>query len=235
MNRPITTATVLAAFITTLMFSAYAVFSPDTSPAADSYWLWGGKTFEDLPDSETVYVLQGTISELEGEPGFLHQGVYPHPVIQKLVLVFRFETLDDSPRLIELMHNIAWQWETQGAEVLGFQLDYDSPSAQLLGYRNVLDKIRNQLDEKYLLSITGLGDWLFSADQAVLLSTRSSVDEIVFQLYRGSDYEPLYDYLIALKKQSFDFKLGLLKDHRDNEKILKALSDLKGLQGLIYF
>ena len=235
MNRLKKYVRLIVVALISLTLVCTGVFNSRNSSAADGYWLWGGKTFQDIPASKLVYVFQGTISTIDGEPDFLHQGVYPHPVSNKLVLVFRFETLDHSRQLIDLMQNIAWQWESHGVSVLGIQLDYDSPSSKLLSYSNVLYEIRQKLERRYFLSVTGLGDWLFSADKKALYSLFDSVDEVVFQLYRGYHYEPLDDYLKALHQLPFKFKLGLLKDHQDNERIMGLISNLNELKGLVYF
>lgn len=200
-----------------------------------SYWLWGSNKLESYPEAEQAYLLQGAVERQDGVPYFINQGMAPRLSDKAIVLVFRCETLDDDPRLINIMESIANHWEAQGATVVGIQLDYDSPTAQLLRYGDALENIRQHLDARYSLSITGLSDWILSGDRAALERVFTAADEVVFQLYGGSHYPYLAEYIEGLAKLKHRFKVGLLFNHPANGDILDKLKKLPGFTGVIYF
>jgi hypothetical protein len=202
-------------------------------PSTDAYWIWAG--IEVPPEVQTapLYFYQGLLSEDAQGPRFNRRGYYPYPTTSpELYLVFRLETLDPSPRFPEAIVRLCAEWEQKGNPVSGVQLDFDAPSAQLLRYSTFLQTFRERLPRRYRLSVTGLGDWLFSAEDDALTQISAATDEVVFQLYQKR--RPLPDqakYLEKLRHLTFPFKLGQLDSTPD--KI--ALNDTPYYHGSIFF
>lgn len=200
---------------------------------ADAYWIWAGIEVPPQLQSAPLYFYQGLLSQTAQGPRLQRRGYSPYPTVSSgLYLVFRLEALDDSPRFPEAVASYCADWERKGNTVTGVQLDFDAPSAQLLRYSTFLQQFRANLPHRYRLSVTGLGDWLFSADHDVINRLSASADEVVFQLYQKR--QPLPDtakYLARLRQLKFPFKIGQLA--ADTNKI--AMTDTPYYRGSVYF
>lgn len=201
------------------------------------YWLWAGVAEERVPAGATVYAHVGAVHSGAEGLSFEAQGLGPRELdADGVVVVLRMTALAEAGDLLPLLEEQVTQWHRRGNRVVGVQLDYDAATAKLLRYQDMLGRLRQGLDPDLSLGITGLMDWVYSGRRDELEGVAGQVDEIVFQLYRGRDYHrPLASAQTWLSRLDFDFKVGLLSEHPDNEALLASLADLRHLTGLLYF
>ena len=204
---------------------------------AASYWIWAGVDIEEDLRTESLYIYQGIIRSRGSELVFERRGLYPHPTQARGIhLVFRLEKLDASPAFREVMLRLAARWKRKGNRIVGFQIDYDAPTAKLGEYHQYLRQLRRQLPLEYQLSITGLGDWLYSATPGILKQISEDVGIITFQLYQGDEYvKGVQHYIRRLESRVFPFKVGLLLKRPQNAQIMQSLQKNTNFQGPIYF
>ncbi len=212
-------------------------FTPPVKERAASYWIWAGVGIEEDIRTESLYIYQGIIRSRGSELVFERRGLYPHPTqAREIHLVFRLEKLDLSRAFREVMLRLAARWKRKGNRIAGFQIDYDAPTAKLGEYHQYLRQLRSQLPVEYRLSITGLGDWLFSARPGILKQISEDVGIITFQLYQGGEYvKGLPHYIRRLETRDFPFKVGLLLKRPQNAQIMQSLQRNTNFQGPIYF
>lgn len=202
-----------------------------------SYWLWAGVTAQAAPPNSELYVYQGLIFDRDGIATYQRIGLYPHPLqAKKIFLVYRLEgDLPDPNMVISVFYNNVTQWQHHPLTIAGLQLDFDSPTSKLLIYSNFLKKLRDQLPRKYVLSVTGLGDWAMEANMQAMQTITRATNEIVFQLYQG--WNPLLDinhYVKLLSSYPLPFRIGLLANSSNNQYI-SILSKNPNFHGVIYF
>lgn len=202
-----------------------------------SYWLWAGITPEDAPANSELYVHQGHFSVNDGQTSFERHGLFPHPLkCTKLYLVYRIDGgLPDAKTILNIFARNVRSWQRHPVTVIGIQLDFDSPTSQLLIYSKYLEDFRKLLPKEFLLSITGLGDWAMNGNEDAMRRISSTTDEIVFQLYQGREHLPDIDfYLTALADYPLPFRIGLLQ----GEVLSKRIDDVRdndNFHGTIYF
>ena len=202
-----------------------------------SYWLWAGITPEDAPPNSEYYIFQGSFDTKAEETVYTRLGLYPHPLkSKKVVLVYRIENqLPDVNYIIDLFLQNVTHWQSHPVKIAGVQLDFDSPTSKLPEYSLFLKKLRENLPAEYMLSITGLGDWLYSDQVESLLSISSIVDEIVFQLYQGRVYLDDFDkFILKLRGYPKSFRIGLL-DGVSTPDPIENLESNPNYKGIIYF
>lgn len=201
------------------------------------YWVWAGILPENIPPSNTLYVYQGVSIQKEGEKYFVKKGLFPHPINAKaLYLVFRIEGgLPEPANLTNIILIYIAEWQKYGTNIVGIQLDFDSPTAQLLKYNEFLVVFRKLLPLNFKISITGLGDWVRSGNTQILSAMTKSIDEIVFQLYQVRKLLPDINlYIEELTKMRFPFKIGLLANQPLQVNIVKLLNNPYYLGEIIF-
>jgi hypothetical protein len=198
----------------TLALSLDAAAADGVDPAAyHQFWLWGPvKTGAFLDSADTLYLLQGQIGPGRAGPDLAHEGVAPFARASGgIFLVYRLETLDWDSRVVAGLMNEIRAWEHAGSRVLGIQLDFDARTPRLGAYAAFLAQVRRDLPPAYRLSVTGLLDWSTGGAPAAFDRMAGTVDEIVFQTYRGRRTIPLFrDYLAAVARLHVPFKIGLV-------------------------
>src|SRR5207253_325174 len=98
-------------------------------------------------------------------------------------LLAEFERLDEAALASTLTETYAMdavRASSDGAKVVGLQLDFDVPTRLLPHYERALRKMRERLPSGTKLSITGLPTWM---DSPSLNETLSAVDFWIPQLY----------------------------------------------------
>jgi hypothetical protein len=198
-----------------LALAASAAAAEPVDPARyRQFWLWGGVVPNAaLRNAATIYVLQGRVAAAHGHPVLARQGAAPAALgAAEAYLVFRLETLAWDEGLVAGFSNIAAAWEHAGARVAGIQLDFDARTPHLDDYARFLGQVRQDLPERYRLSITGLLDWSTGGAPAAFEAMAGTVDEIVFQAYRGRQTIAHVDaYLGAVARTRLPFKIGLVE------------------------
>lgn len=205
----------LAACGLALALACSASAAEGVDPAAyHQFWLWGPvKTGAFLDSAEILYLLQGEIAPGRSGPALAHQGVAPFArAAGGIYLVYRLETLEWDSRLVTGVLNQVRAWEHAGSRVFGIQLDFDARTPKLRAYAAFLREVRRELPTAYRLSVTGLLDWSTGGAPGAFDEMSGTVDEIVFQTYRGRQTIPGYrDYLGAVARLHVPFKIGLVE------------------------
>ncbi len=198
----------------------------------EQFWLWTPpKDDAKLSQAHTLYLLQGEIS-LNNVSYYRHdnstsanntvhtalaalipQGLGVRSLTdKKLWLVYRATSPEWSDEVMAQLIERLEKWQRAGNQVMGIQIDYDSPTYQLDKYAQLLKSIRKELPAQYQLSVTGLLDWSNQADDAQFIQLSDAVDELVIQTYQDTTILPNYArYLKKLEHLPFDFKVGIIE------------------------
>lgn len=104
-----------------------------------------------------------------------------------LIAVIRLDgqlkALDQSDITTQIQQLIG-EWQVQGLNLAGVEIDHDAGNARLPAYREFLSNLRAVLPPTIPLSITALPAWLDSPELPALLST---VDSSVLQVHAVTD------------------------------------------------
>ncbi|MDF9775986.1 DUF3142 domain-containing protein [Pseudomonas baetica] len=105
------------------------------------------------------------------------------PVIAVVRLDGQLKALDQEEVTAQIRQVIS-DWQEQGLNLVGVEIDHDAGNARLPAYRQILAHLREALPTSLPLSITALPSWLDSRELPALLST---VDSSVLQVHAVSD------------------------------------------------
>jgi hypothetical protein len=209
----VTLRRVLVAFV---LWSAPTLAGADEIVRAadyDSYWLWAGvKARPELEKARTIYLLQGEIgADRAGAVRLKAQGgSEPGPHAAALWLAYRARSLDWSPDIVAAIVRRYESWRAKPGRVEGVQVDFDASTRGLTNYAAFLKTLRRSLPEGCALSVTGLMDWASRASLEDIDALSGSVDEIIFQTYRGREtVQDIDAYLARLDRLRIPFRLGL--------------------------
>ncbi|WP_284310570.1 DUF3142 domain-containing protein [Labrys miyagiensis] len=179
----------------------------------DAYWLWAGvKARPIVQQAKTVYLLQGEIGpDPSGAVRLKAQGgSVPGPHVPALWLAYRVRSLDWTPEITAAIARKYAAWRTQPGSVPGIQVDFDASTRNLRNYAGFLKDLRRSLPPDCRLSVTGLMDWASQAAPEDLDALSGTIDEIIFQTYRGRQTVPDIDaYLARLGRLRIPYRLGL--------------------------
>ncbi|MFV5514522.1 DUF3142 domain-containing protein [Acinetobacter gerneri] len=183
----------------------------------DRFWIWGNiSTAPYLKKAKELYILQGDVKYdkkiKQNKVTAQGVGILRIPE-QKVWLVFRNHQLTWQNTELEVILNRVRQWESQGNQIVGIQIDFDSKTQNLYQYALFLKEIREKLPKKYQLSITGLMDWANIKDQKTINLLRQNIDEIIIQTYQGTRTLDQYqNYLQRFAKLKLPYKVGLVQN-----------------------
>lgn len=161
-----------------------------------AFWLWSGVAPQPvLARAETLYILQGQISQSRRRPGegvrLIAQGIsVPRLARGEVWVVYRAHTLRWTPQIYQAVLNQVQRWKRAGNPVVGIQIDFDARTRYLDEYVDFLRDLRRRLPREYRLSITGLLDWGSNAEPAAINRLKGVVDEVVVQTYQGATAFP---------------------------------------------
>ncbi|MFY0730018.1 DUF3142 domain-containing protein [Pseudomonas sp. NFX15] len=105
------------------------------------------------------------------------------PLIAVIRLDGQLKALDQDEATAQIQQVIG-DWQAQGLNLTGVEIDHDAGNARLPAYRQFLARLRQTLPASLALSITALPSWLDSRELPALLST---VDSSVLQVHAVSD------------------------------------------------
>jgi len=181
----------------------------------DAFWLWAGvKARPEIEKAKTVYLLQGEIGpDRFGNVRLRAQGgTEAGPHRPDLWLVYRVRSLDWTPEILAAVNRRLAIWRAQPGRVAGVQVDFDASTRGLRNYAAFLATLRKALPENCGLGVTGLMDWASRAAPADIDALAGTVDELIFQTYRGRETVPDIDaYLARLGRLHVPFRLGLVE------------------------
>jgi len=179
-----------------------------------AFWLWSAvRPQPALAQAESLYILQGQISERRGQTQFIPQGIStPRLRHGKVWLTYRVETLTWPKPVFRTIEQQISRWKKQGNPVVGIQIDFDARTLRMQQYVSFLRTLRQQLPAQYALSITGLLDWSNHSSPDVVNQLSDVVDEVVVQTYQGRKTIKNYAaYLPRLAQLHIPFKVGLVQ------------------------
>lgn len=182
----------------------------------DAFWIWGNiSSAPYLERAQQIYILQGEIraNKTRKQSELTPQGIsVRHLPKHKIWLVFRSYHLNWQTDNIEKIVARMQQWERNGNQIVGLQIDFDSKTSQLKPYALFLKQLRQQLPAKYQLSITGLMDWSNIKDAETLSLLRENIDELIIQSYQGTTTIANADaYLNKIPKLNLPYKIGIVQ------------------------
>ncbi len=202
------------------------------------FWIWDKPaSLAALAQASTLYFLQGEVrANSRHHPATLTRqgtGVLDFPG-KSLWLVYRTTSLDwDQTVMAQIVARLQ-DWQRMGNQVVGLQVDFDAPSAELEKYRQFLQSIRQQLPGQYALSATGLLDWSVNGGSD-LRALGETVDELVIQTYQGRTTLPnLQRYRPRLSALPFRFKIGLM-ENAIWPQALEGVADNPNFSGYVVF
>jgi hypothetical protein len=186
---------------------------PASDPGPAGAWLWAGVPLSAVPASaRTLYVLQGEVLPEGDSTSFRRRGVSPAAGDGRAIVpVIRLRALPRPEACAGLLEAVAAAWRARGRSVSAVQIDHDAPSRRLADYARFVRGVRRHLDPDLRLSVTGLADWLASADAAALADLSRAADEIAFMLYHERHAVPgLARHHATLARFPRAFRVGLL-------------------------
>jgi hypothetical protein len=226
-------------FALVLSAAATAAAADEIVRAADydSYWLWAGvKARPEVDKADTVYLLQGEVgSERAGAVRLKAQGgAEPGAHRATLWLAYRVRSLDWPPDIVAAIVRRYEAWRAKPGRVAGVQIDFDASTRGLSKYAAFLRDLRKSLPEGCALSVTGLMDWASQSSLEDIDGLAGTVDEIVFQTYRGrATVQNIDAYVARLGRLRVPFRLGLAEGAVWSES--KKLADNANFRGYVVF
>jgi hypothetical protein len=205
----------LALFLILLHGGCVSALAEEIVRAADydAYWLWAGvRARPELERARAIYLLQGEIGPDAGGAVRLRAQGAGQPAAHRatLWLAYRVRSLEWPPEIYASILRKLALWRNQPGLVAGIQVDFDSSTHGLSHYADFLRALRGALPKDCALSVTGLMDWASQGSPAALSELSGTVDEVIFQTYRGNKTVPNIDaYLSRLDRLTIPFHLGL--------------------------
>lgn len=168
---------ILFALLFLILVCAKQYFNESTS-----YWVWRYSDLSQLTEGSDLIIYQGNITKDWEYEGI---GVQPQPLeFKEISILFRMYTLGSVEDFLSLYRSKVREWNYFDVEVVGLEIDYDSPSSMLDEYKNWLKKLRVKIDTR--LSVTSLSTYIWD-NPLGLKRLSSEVDFISMQLYQGYD------------------------------------------------
>jgi hypothetical protein len=165
------------------------------------FWFWNGSSTEAALPVEKLDVLFLQAGTIRSEPwsadGYLPDEV---PTAREYWFVFRFERqgvpdLLVAPILARQLYLLRDSARKRHLNVVGVQLDIDSPTRTLPQYAEFLRTIRKAMPPEFQISITALLDWF--RDGTAIADVIKETDEFVPQFYDVAQPEG-YDRAVGI-------------------------------------
>lgn len=193
--------------IVSLSLSGCVVLSsqPASSRWTTGFWFWQGSSIDPSYSGEAldvIYVQVGTIHK-ETLPLYVRSGgnatehwsaygTLPKdlPPAREYWLVYRYENqgvpdLQAASKLAEAITDLQADAHERHLNLVGVQLDIDSPTSALPRYAAFIREVRKDLPKELQVSITALLDWF--RDRTAIQEVIAQVDEFVPQFYDLGD------------------------------------------------
>ena len=163
------------------------------------FWLWPGSTIDSSATNGELDVLYFGVGYIRKpakryakDPWFVMYGRLPDesPPAREYWVVYRFEEpnvpeIQAAPFISRRVSQLREEARKRRLNVVGLQLDIDSPTGKLSDYARFLREVRRGLPAGASLSITALLDWF--RDGTSIADVIREVDEFVPQFYDVAD------------------------------------------------
>lgn len=213
-------------------------FLPNQTP--DAYWVWAGINPAEVPSAEEWFVYQG---QFDDNGNFAQRGPSLQSIINaqtasttptQLHLVYRLHTLTPPDYLLSVHEFMVQKYQQAGLNVVGLQLDFDSPSAKLSRYAEYLTIVRSFLPADTIFSATGLATWLVDNPEAQA-TIHEPLDFIAYQFYQGrTPFAEAARYAQALTAVEHPYRIGVLAT-QERKAIIQNLSTSNQANGFLGF
>ncbi len=190
-----------------------------------SYWVWRTTDMNIVSPNDSLILYQGNFSD---RSEFTYKGIRPSNIQQnRVTLLIRLYTLPPAGDILSLYNYLKRDWNSYGVNIIGLEVDYDSPSMKLEIYAKWLKELRVLM--KNPLSATSLSTYVHDNPKG-LKSVSKNVDHISMQLYKGFNPHSAYLHVISwLNKSKINHKIGVtLSTKFQNSKSL-CLEYCKGI------
>lgn len=179
--------------LTLLLAASLALSSCAVSPRGQNsstrwttgFWFWGRTSTREVRPGPPLDVLFVQVGTIRGEQVYAE---WPKdlPDAQEYWMVYRYDrqAVPDSEVATMLATGVSRLWKLAKSDhlnVIGVQLDIDSPTSQLAAYATFLHEVRKGLPKDCQLSVTALLDWFRSGTNVGQVIR--FVDEFVPQFY----------------------------------------------------
>ncbi len=178
-----------------------------------AFWLWAGvKPQPALASAKEIYILAGEVRDDDIPVIISQRAATPRVANANVWIVYRAQTITWDDNIFKLILAKTREWQADGNNVIGLQIDFDAGTQNLDRYAAFLENVRKHLPAELKLSITGLLDWSANGDPAGLAALGDVVDEVVLQIYQGRKVISGYEaYLRKLHRLPIPFRIGLLQ------------------------
>ena len=188
-------------------------------------WVWRQSDLSQVEADNQLILYQGNITEDWEYEGI---GVQPQAIGHKKVsILFRMYTLGSVEDFLSLYREKVRDWNYFGVEVVGLEIDYDSPSSLLGKYENWLRELKSKVDIE--ISITSLSTYIWD-NPLGLKRLSSEVDYISMQLYRGFEPHEKYKEVVEwLNSNGVNHRVGVTRSLNFENKESLCLQYCSGI------
>ncbi|WP_120498614.1 DUF3142 domain-containing protein [Kiloniella sp. EL199] len=189
------------------------------------HWVWAGQSLNDRDQNQQKFIDSCEMLELACQKGEIRvlvrswghengQKSTPHhspksfPDTEKIILTYRMEKQVSNREIVAFINRDINIWKRAGRNIVGVEIDYDSPSSKLDDYRDWLQAVTKQMPEDVSISITGLPTWYEDNRQAAK-KLAVVVAEVSLMFYRQKQ-TPITDHLLDAIKGVNNIRYGFL-------------------------
>ena len=191
------------------------------------HWVWAGQSLSDRDQHQQKFISDCEALKLSCEAGGArvlvrswghntgqkstrHQSPKYFQDPEKLILTYRMENRVNSREVSAFINRDLNIWKRAGRNIIGVEIDYDSPSSKLDEYRVWLLDIKKRIPADISVRITGLPTW-FEDNRQGARKLATAVSEISLMFYRQKQ-TPITGHLLDAIKKVNNIRYGFLCD-----------------------
>ena len=192
---------------------------------AFDHWVWAGQSMAEVEKSQdkvlisceelsircqptNLRVLVRSWGGKLGQDSITHQSPRYFSKDSKLILSFRLEQLINPRKIAAIIQRDVNIWRRAERQVIGVEVDFDSPSKKLKIYRRWLMDLQKSLQGDITLGITGLPTW-FEDNKEQATELASVVKEVSLMFYRQKQ-TPITEHLLTALNQVDNIRYAFL-------------------------
>ncbi|KLN62000.1 hypothetical protein WH96_00140 [Kiloniella spongiae] len=189
------------------------------------HWVWAGQSLDDRDENQQKFMYDCETFKLSCQRGEarilvrswgheLGQKSTPHhspksfPDTEKIILTYRMEKRVGAREVAAFINRDINIWKRAGRDIVGVEIDYDSPSSKLDDYRVWLQVVQKQIPEDISIGITGLPTW-YEDNRKAAKKLAAAVTEVSLMFYRQKQ-TPITDHLLDAIKGVNNIRYGFL-------------------------
>ncbi|WP_085901341.1 DUF3142 domain-containing protein [Kiloniella majae] len=189
------------------------------------HWVWAGQSLDDKDQNQQKFIDNCETLKLTckvgvtrvlvrswgydtGQKSIPHQSPKSFPNTEKLILTYRMEKRVGAREIVAFINRDINIWKRAGRNIIGVEIDYDSPSSKLNDYRLWLQTVKNQIPADVSIRITGLPTW-YEDNRKGAKKLAATVAEVSLMFYRQKQ-TPITDHLLDAIKEVNNIRYGFL-------------------------